>query len=269
MVGAALQRRFWSNFFAQSDSSRLGGRFRHRTRRCHAKVPLPDFEMRSAGHIVGRVQVAFFYPRFAQGASSEPSRVLGQLGCLHTVQSRLPTLGRRLSLPISSLVRRNTDGNTELPRKLEECSVSGALSPRFSLASRALLRSQGGPVAALLFSLMPTARLSRFHAQLFRVLLLRRQGAPASSSDRNCRCRLPLDLVTSILPDNRGLGTKGLCVGKCRTRLSGSWNVVSWTWDMDFVGPDALDLGDWRLLRTACNSSSEHSWRSTRHSSPS
>ena len=65
-------------------------------------------------------------------------------------------------------------------RKLEDCCVSGALRLGLSLASRALFRSQGGPMA-------------RFDPQLFRVLLLRRLWLPLPPTDRYCLCGLPLD----------------------------------------------------------------------------
>ena len=50
--------------------------------------------------------------------------------------------------------------------------------PRLSGPSRALLRSRGGPMAGLPVTSFPTALHSRFDAQPFRVLLLRRLWLP-------------------------------------------------------------------------------------------
>ena len=63
-----------------------------------------------------------------------------------------------------------------------DCFLSGALWPGLSLPSRALLRSQRGPLGGLPFTCFPTAAHSRFDTQPFRVLLLRRLWLPLPSS---------------------------------------------------------------------------------------
>ena len=78
-------------------------------------------------------------------------------------------------------------------QKVEDCYLSRAMWPRLPGPSRALLRSQGGPMAGLPFTSFPTAVHSRFDAQPFRVLLLRRLWLPLPCSARNCRCGRPLD----------------------------------------------------------------------------
>ena len=133
-------------------------------------------------------------------------------------------------------------------QKLEDCFVSGALWPRFPLASRALFRSQGGPMAGLPFSCVPTARHSRFDPQLFRVLLLRRLWLPIPPSDRNCRCGLPLDFrghhraacATAGVLGRRGFALESAAARVCReagARVSLNVRVQ----DMDLARPDALD----------------------------
>ena len=56
----------------------------------------------------------------------------------------------------------------------------------------AIVRSQDGPGAGLLFACCPTSPPTSFSPQLFRVLLLRRLGLPLPLS-RACRCGRPLD----------------------------------------------------------------------------
>ena len=76
---------------------------------------------------------------------------------------------------------------------LEEQFVSSSLWPRLTLQSRALFRSQGGPMASLPFTSFPVAHHCRFDSQPFRLLLLRRLWLPLPSTVRTCRCGLPLD----------------------------------------------------------------------------
>ena len=76
---------------------------------------------------------------------------------------------------------------------LEERFVSTSLWPRFTLQSRALFRSQGGPMASVPFTCLSISHHCRFDSQPFRVLLLRRFWLPLPSTARTCRCGLPLD----------------------------------------------------------------------------
>ena len=113
-------------------------------------------------------------------------------------------------------------------QKVEDCFLSGAMWPRLSLPSRALLRSQGGPMTGLLFTCVPTAWHSRFDAQPFRVLLLRRLWLQLPSSVRNCRCGLPLDSRGHHCAAcaRGGPGPQRFCTGeRGGTRLSRGWRL--------------------------------------------
>ena len=57
----------------------------------------------------------------------------------------------------------------------------------------ALLRSQGGPLASVPFTSLPTLRETTFAPQPFRLLLLRRLRLALPLSARWCRCGRPLD----------------------------------------------------------------------------
>ena len=133
-------------------------------------------------------------------------------------------------------------------QKVDDCFLSGALWPGLSLPSRALLRSQGGPLAGLPFTCFPTAAHSRFDAQPFRLLLLRRLWLPLPSSARNCRCGLPLDssghhraacAVAGVL-GRRGFAVESAAACVCReagARVSLNVRVQ----DMDLARPSAFD----------------------------
>ena len=66
--------------------------------------------------------------------------------------------------------------------------VSTRVAPSLSEAERAMLRSQGGPLAACPFTCVPTSRLVRFDPQPFRILLLRRLRLPIPFAAKACRC---------------------------------------------------------------------------------
>ena len=76
---------------------------------------------------------------------------------------------------------------------LEERSVGTSLWPRLTHQSRALFRSQGGPLGSVPFTSFPVAHHSRFDSQRFRMLLLRRLWLPLPSAARICWRGLPLD----------------------------------------------------------------------------
>ena len=57
----------------------------------------------------------------------------------------------------------------------------------------ALLRSQGGPLASVPFTSLPTLRETTFAPQPFRLLLLRHPRFAVPLSARWCRCGRPLD----------------------------------------------------------------------------
>ena len=125
-------------------------------------------------------------------------------------------------------------------QKVEDCYLSRAMRPRLPGPSRALLRSQGGPMARLPFTSFPTAVHSRFDAHPFRVLLLRRLWLPLPCASRNCRCGRPLDSSG----DHRAacavagvLGRRGFMVESAAARVSLNVRVQ----DMDLARPDVLD----------------------------
>ena len=57
----------------------------------------------------------------------------------------------------------------------------------------ALLRSQGGPLASVPFTSLPTMRETSFDPQPFRLFLLPRLRLPLPLSARWCRCGRPFD----------------------------------------------------------------------------
>ena len=67
--------------------------------------------------------------------------------------------------------------------------------PHLSLAERALVRSQSGPLASVPFTALPIHRISRMDPEPFRVLLLRRLRMPLPLNVRACRCGRPLDVL--------------------------------------------------------------------------
>ena len=106
-------------------------------------------------------------------------------------------------------------------QKVEDCYLSGAMWPRLSGPSRALLRSQGGPMDGLPFTSFPTAVHSRFDGPCSPL-------APSLAPFALFRSQLPVWLSTRFqwpppcsLRGGRGSGAKGLCGGK-RTSMSGS-----------------------------------------------
>ena len=80
------------------------------------------------------------------------------------------------------------DGNMRLHLGLRS-SVEKICSPELGRMCRPLIRSQGGPGAGL----VPTCRVTKLEAQLFRVVFLRRLRLPLLLTVRTCRCGLPLD----------------------------------------------------------------------------
>ena len=96
-------------------------------------------------------------------------------------------------------------------RKVEARSFARLLST-LTDPQKALLRSQGGPLASAPFISMPIDRVSRIDSQSFRLLFLRRLRQPLPLTARSCRCGL-------------ALATIGL-----RVQLRGCWVVVGFHW---------------------------------------
>ena len=91
-------------------------------------------------------------------------------------------------------------------------------------ASRALLRSQAGPMAGRTFSVLPTAPERDLDSAEFRILMLRRLRLPLPITARHCRCGRPLD----PLGDHRAacshagvLGRRGWPLERMAARVCG------------------------------------------------
>ena len=69
------------------------------------------------------------------------------------------------------------------------------LRPLLGETEEALLRSQGGPLASVPFTSLPTMRETSLDPQPFRLLLLRRLRLPLPLSARWCQCGRPLDCL--------------------------------------------------------------------------
>ena len=68
------------------------------------------------------------------------------------------------------------------------------LFPLMAEHERALVRSQGGPLAGMSLTVAPSNPHTHLETQLFRVLLLRRLRLPLPLSSRTCRCGRLLDM---------------------------------------------------------------------------
>ena len=78
-------------------------------------------------------------------------------------------------------------------KSTDKAFVRVRLAPSLSEVERAMLRSQGGPLAACPFTCAPTSRLFRIDPQPFRVMLLRRLQLPLPYTARVCRCGRLID----------------------------------------------------------------------------
>ena len=126
--------------------------------------------------------------------------------------------------------------------------LTTAVWPRLSDKSRALLRSQGGPVAGLLFSCCPSSFHTRFAPQVFRVLLLRLLWLPLPLTKRTCGCGRLLDSFghhraacanVGVL-GRRGFALESAAARMCReagSRVSVNQHVR----DLDIAAPNAAD----------------------------
>ena len=73
-------------------------------------------------------------------------------------------------------------------RMVEQSFVHTQVWPGRNGPTRALLRSQHGPLASAPFTAIPTSRVTRFDAQPFHLLLCRRLHLPLPLTLRTCRC---------------------------------------------------------------------------------
>ena len=133
-------------------------------------------------------------------------------------------------------------------QNVDDFFMSTSIWPRLPDASKALLRSQSGPLSGLPFTCCPAAFHSRFYAQVFRVLLLRRLWLPLPPSSRSCRCGRPLDVLGHhrAAGANVGvLGRRGFALESAAARVcreaGGRVSVNVAVRDLDIRVPDRAD----------------------------
>ena len=126
--------------------------------------------------------------------------------------------------------------------------LTTAAWPRLSDKSRALLRSQGGPLAGLPFSCCPSSFHTRFAPQVFRVLLLRRLWLLLPLTKRTCGCGRLLDSFghhrapcanVGVL-GRRGFALESAAARVCR-EAGGRVSVNQYVRDLDIAAPNAAD----------------------------
>ena len=113
---------------------------------------------------------------------------------------------------------------------------------------RALIRSQGGPMAGMALSTSPTSHLTRLQPHLFRTILLRRLRQPLPLSERSCGCGRPLDSSghhRAACAQAGVLGRRGFAVESAAARIcreaGGRVRVNVFVRDMDLIMPNAND----------------------------
>ena len=107
---------------------------------------------------------------------------------------------------------------------MDDCFFRYGVVPRLADTQQAMVRSQSGPLAGVPFTSLPTSPLTRFDAQVFRVLLLRRLWRPLPLSASACRCGRPLDdlghhrsaCATSGVLGRRGSALESAAARVCR-----------------------------------------------------
>ena len=103
----------------------------------------------------------------------------------------------------------------EVSLKVEQHFRDTRLLPTMTERDQALLRSQGGPLAAAPFTSCPTDKLFRIEPQCFRVLLFRRSSPPTPTQLQVWpSTRRPWPPPCS-LRNGRGVGSAGLRRGEC------------------------------------------------------
>ena len=113
-------------------------------------------------------------------------------------------------------------GWQHLSSKCTDTSSRARLVPSLSEAERAMLRSQGGPLAACPFTCVPTSRLVRIDPQPFRVMLLRRLRLPLPFAARVCRCGRLQDVFghhRSVCAVSGVLGGRGAALESAAVRV--------------------------------------------------
>ena len=142
-------------------------------------------------------------------------------------------------------------------RKLEEKFLREEVWPGLSDSSRALLRSQHGPLASASLTALPTSKATRVDAQPFRVFLCRRLHLPLPLSMRTCDVAANLTNLAIIVQRAPWKGCWGEGATrwrslrpKCAERLEVEFPPTStsgtWTWQSSTTWTD----GVWRLSQT-------------------
>ena len=94
--------------------------------------------------------------------------------------------------------------------------------PTLSPTDQAMLRSQGGPLAAAPFLALPTSRLTKLDPSVFRTLLLRRLRLPLPLTMRVCGCGPLLDAFghhRSACAVSGVLGRRGFALESAMARI--------------------------------------------------
>ena len=123
---------------------------------------------------------------------------------------------------------------------MDDCFFRYGVVPRVTDTQQAMVRSQSGPLAGVPFTSLPTSPLTRFDAQVFRVLLLRRLWRPLPLSASACRCGRPLDdlghhrsaCATSGVLGRRGFALESAAARVCR-EAGGRVTLNVWVCDLD------------------------------------
>ena len=133
--------------------------------------------------------------------------------------------------------------------KLEQKFVREEVWPLLTDSTRALLRSQHGPLASAPLTALPTSKATRLEAQPFRVFLCRRLHLPLPLSMRTCRCGRQLDMFGH---HRGGIGEKGAflwrwLLNKCAVQRGPACPLTSlsatWIWLSSTISTDNV----WRL----------------------
>ena len=88
-------------------------------------------------------------------------------------------------------------------------------------STRALIRSQAGPMGGMALSATPTSMLTRIEPHLFRIVLLRRLRQPLPLSTRSCQCGRLLDILGHRAACARAgfLGQRGFAIESVVARI--------------------------------------------------
>ena len=139
--------------------------------------------------------------------------------------------------------------------------------PHLSLAERALVRSQSGPLASVPFTALPIHRISKIDPDPFRELLLRRLHMPLPLNVRACRCGRLLDVLGHHRAAGLGSWAKGGSLQKVLSlRFAGKAvrecppTSCCWTWTFPFHIAQTDDVWKWWLKGYVCSAGASLLW---------